>query len=43
MIIQETVDGGMEVSAMDPAEAMGRIDNTDLKDAADQVRSRRSG
>ena len=40
VILQETVDGGVEVSAMDPAEAMGMIDNPDLKEVAEQVRSR---
>ena len=40
MIVQETVDGDVEVSAMDPAEAMGMIDNPDLKEVAEQVRSR---
>jgi hypothetical protein len=40
VIVQETVDSGVEVSAMDPAEAMGMIDNADLKDIAEQVRAR---
>ncbi len=40
VIIQETVDGDVEVSAMDPAEAMGMIDNPDLKEVSEQVRSR---
>jgi uncharacterized protein (DUF302 family) len=40
VIVQETTDGGVEVSAMDPAEAMGMIDNADLKDVAEQVRAR---
>ena len=30
VILQETADGGVEVSAMDPAEAMGMIDNPHL-------------
>jgi uncharacterized protein (DUF302 family) len=40
VIVQETGAGGVEVSAMDPAEAMGMIDNADLKDVAHQVRVR---
>ena len=40
VIVQETADGGVEVSAMDPAEAMGMIDNADLKGVAEQVRAR---
>ena len=39
VIVQETAYGGVEVSAMDPAEAMGMIDNPALKEVAEQVRS----
>ena len=40
VILQEPADGGVEVSAMDPAEAMGMIDNPELQEVAEQVRSR---
>jgi uncharacterized protein (DUF302 family) len=40
VIVQETSEGGVEVSAMDPAGAMGMIDNLDLKGIAEQVRDR---
>ena len=40
VIVQETTEGSVEVSAMDPAEAMAMIDNVDLKDVAEQVRAR---
>ncbi|UCF96875.1 MAG: DUF302 domain-containing protein [Spirochaetaceae bacterium] len=40
VIVQETVEGKVEVSAMDPAEAMGMIDNTDLTNVAEQARAR---
>jgi len=32
--IQETAGRGVEVSAMDPAEAMGMADNAELKEVA---------
>jgi uncharacterized protein (DUF302 family) len=40
VIVQETPGGGVEVSAMDPAEAMGMIDNPALKSVAEEVRAR---
>jgi len=40
VIVQETTSGIVEVSAMDPVEAMAMIDNVDLKDVAEQVRAR---
>jgi len=40
VIVQETTSGIVEVSAMDPAEAMAMIENADLKDVAEQVRAR---
>ena len=40
VIVQETTEGSVEVSAMDPAEAMAMIENADLKDVAEQVRGK---
>ena len=40
VIVQESAGGAVEVSAMDPAEAMGMIDNSELKSVAGEVRSR---
>jgi len=40
VIMQETTPGIVDVSAMDPAEAMAMIDNADLKDVAEQVRGK---
>jgi uncharacterized protein (DUF302 family) len=40
VIVQETSGGEVEVSAMDPAEAMSMIDNPALKSVAEEVRSR---
>lgn len=37
-IILRGVDGGVEVSAIDPLESMAAIDNTELKAVAGQVR-----
>lgn len=38
-IILRAVEGGIEVSAIDPVESMTAIDNPDLKAVAGQVRS----
>ena len=38
-VILRTVEGGVEVSAIDPVESMRAIDNPDLKSVAGQVRS----
>jgi uncharacterized protein (DUF302 family) len=40
VIVQESAGGTVEVSAMDPAEAMGMIDNSELTSVAEEVRSR---
>jgi uncharacterized protein (DUF302 family) len=40
VIVQETADGSVAVSAMDPTEAMAMVENADLKDVAEQVRAR---
>jgi uncharacterized protein (DUF302 family) len=40
VIVQETTDGSVEVSAMDPSEAMAIVENADLEDVAEQVRLR---
>jgi len=40
VIVQETADGSVEVSAMDPTEAMAMVDNAHLKGVAEQVRAR---
>ena len=40
VIVQETTEGSVEVSTMDPAEAMAMIENADLKDVAEQVRGK---
>ena len=39
VIVQETVDGKVEVSAMNPMEAMGVVDNPNMKDIAGEVSS----
>ena len=38
-VILRTVDGGVEVSAIDPVESMTAISNADLKSVAGQVRN----
>lgn len=37
-VILRSVDGGVEVSAVDPVSSMAGIDNDELKDVAGQVR-----
>jgi len=37
-VILRSVDGGVEVSAVDPVSSMAGIPNDDLKDVAGQVR-----
>jgi uncharacterized protein (DUF302 family) len=43
VIVQELVDGGVEVSAVDPVASMQAIDNPELAEIADQVRGRLKG
>jgi len=40
VIVQETEDGKVEVSAVDPVASMQAIQNTELKDIANQVRAK---
>jgi uncharacterized protein (DUF302 family) len=40
LIIQETVDGSIEVAAVDPLTSMASIGNEQLKDIAEQIRSK---
>jgi uncharacterized protein (DUF302 family) len=43
VIVQELVNGGVEVSAVDPVASMQAIDNPELAEIADQVRGRLKG
>ena len=40
VIVQETDDGKVEVSAIDPIASMQTIENPDLKDIADQIQAK---
>ncbi len=40
LIVQETPDGKVEVSAIDPIASMQAINNPDLKDLADEVQGK---
>jgi uncharacterized protein (DUF302 family) len=40
VIVQETADGKVEVSAVDPIASMQAINNPDLRDLAEEVRSK---
>lgn len=42
VIVQETADGKVEVSAVDPIASMQAIGNPDLRDLAEQVRGKLS-
>ncbi len=39
VVVQETEEGKIEVSAIDPIASMQAIENPELKDIADQVRA----
>jgi uncharacterized protein (DUF302 family) len=43
VIVQELVNGGVEVSAVDPVASMQAVDNPELAEIADQVRGRLKG
>ncbi len=40
VIVQETVEGKVEVAAVDPISSMQAVDNPDLREVAEEVRSK---